>query len=133
MASQTEHWNDLRNRIQRACWALPYADYAEELRAVYERHMVIIDEVLDDLAPECEDEQYTETTSWHYEDELAALVAKAAELEPIIEARMEAEQHAQMLRDMGMTQEQYDAHEREQAQLARDRQRARMAARRAKG
>lgn len=133
MASQTEYWNKRRKVIERACWALPYADYAEELRAVYERHIVIIDEVLVDLAPECDDEQYTETTSWHYEDELKALEAKAAELEPVIEARMEAEEHARMLKDMGMTQEQYEAHEREQAQLARDRQRLRLVARRAKG
>lgn len=126
MAAQTDYWTNKRNRINRAYNALPVEEYTQELLKAYPRHLEIIDEILADLGPELDDEQYTETTSWQYEAELDALDKKEEELEPIVEARIEAEQHAEFLRDIGMTQEQYDEHERKLAEDARNRRNARI-------
>lgn len=108
--NSTDYWTNKKNHIIESKDNLSYEDYTKELLEVYSRHLEIIEEILEDLAPEAEDDQYCETTSWHYEEELKYLEKKTKELEPIVEARIEQERHQELLKDLGMTQEQYDVH-----------------------
>lgn len=128
MASQYDYWTKKKNEITRACDALPYEDYTQELITTYRRHIEIIEEILEELVIEFDDDQYTETTSWSYEEELTALNAKESELEPIVQQLVEAgeeraqqEEHQKLVSELGMTQEEYEANQKELAESARRR------------
>jgi thioester reductase-like protein len=120
--SQTDYWNKQKEEIEYSQNRLPYEDFTQELNKVYNRKLEIIEEILIDLAPEADDPQYTETTSWKYENELKELDEKQEKLEPIIQDLVEKKEHEDLLKDLGWTQEQYDEHNR---QLAEDRKKRR--------
>jgi len=117
--SSFDYWDKKRKRIKNASNWLSNDDYTKELRDVYERHLEIIEEILNDLAPESEDDQYTETTSWNYEDELKQLEKRTEELEEFVEEKDRQKEHQKLLKDMGMNQEQYETHIEEQRSIAR--------------
>ncbi len=115
MPAQYDYWNEKKDNIKDEYNHLPREDYTQELRDIYRRHIDIINEILEELQHEFNDEQYTETTSWRYEKELEELEKKAEELAPIIKEKVEAEEHKEFLKDIGMTQEQYDEHLKSQS------------------
>ncbi len=115
--SSFDYWKKKKKRIEHATNWLSNEDYTKELRDVYERHLEIIEEILDDLAPESEDDQYTETTSWNYEDELKQLEKRTEELEAFVEEKDKEKAHQKLLKEMEMTQEQYDVYIEEQREI----------------
>lgn len=119
MPAQYDYWSEKKDNIKYEYNRLPREDYTKELIEVYSRHIEIIDEILEELQHEFSDEQYTETTSWKYEKELEELEKKQEELEPIIKEKVEQEEHKEFLKDIGMTQEQYDEHLRTQSKSKR--------------
>lgn len=121
MTTGYEFWQKEQKEIQNAKDNLFFLDYTEELHEVYNRQLEIIDEILSDLYPQLEDDQYEGTTSWQYEDELKELKAKREKLEPIVEEKIEQEKHQELLKDLGMTQEQYDAHLKEVEEITKKR------------
>ena len=121
MATAYELWEKERNEIRDAQDSLFYVDYTEELHEVYSRYLEIIDEILIDLSPQLDDDQYEGMTAYDYEDELKELKAKREMLEPIVQEKIQQEKHAELLKDLGMTQEQYEAHLKEVEQLAKQR------------
>jgi hypothetical protein len=121
MATAYELWKKEHNEIRDAQDSLLYMDYTEELHNVYSRQLEIIDEILIDLSPQLDDDQYEGITSWQYEDELKELKEKRAELEPLVYARIEKDKHEDLLKDLGMTQEQYDAHLKEVDEMTKKR------------
>jgi hypothetical protein len=125
MAAQYDYWTEKKDYIKDSYNHLPYKEYAQELKEVYSRHLEIIEEILEELQHELSDEQYTETTSWKYEKELEELEKKQKELEPIVQEKKEQDEHQELLDAMGMTQEEYDAYEKEQSELAKKRRLAR--------
>ncbi len=120
--SQTDYWKKIETEIKRSQGGLPYEEVTQDLHQVYTRKLEIIEEILMDLGPEADDPQYTETTSWKYENELKELDEKQERLEPVMQEFMEKRDHEEMLRELGWTQEQYDEHNR---QLAEDRKKRR--------
>lgn len=108
--SQTDYWKKIEKEIKYSQGGLLYEDFTEALHQVYSRKLAIIEEILIDLSPEGDDPQYTETTSWVYEQELKELDAKQEKLEPIIKELIEKKENEDMLKDLGWTQEEYDAH-----------------------
>lgn len=60
-----------------------------QLHEIYDRKLVIFEDILMDLSPQLDDEQYCGTTSWGYEKELKELSIKQEELEKIIEVHHE--------------------------------------------
>lgn len=121
MTTGYELWEKERNEIRDAQDSLFYVDYTEELHAVYNRQLEIIDEILIDLSPQLDDDQYEGTTSWQYEEELKELKEKREKLEPIVMEKIEKEKHEELLKDLGMTQEQYDAHLKEVEEYSKQR------------
>lgn len=121
MTTGYELWEKERNEIRDAQDSLFYVDYTEELHAVYNRQLEIIDEILIDLSPQLDDDQYEGTTSWQYEEELKELKEKREKLEPIVMEKIEKEKHEELLKDLGMTQEQYDAHLKEVEESSKQR------------
>jgi hypothetical protein len=121
MATAYELWKKEHNEIRDAQDSLLYMDYTEELHKVYIRHLEIIDEILIDLSPQLDDDQYEGITSWQYEYELKELKEKRAELEPLVYARIEKDKHEDLLKDLGMTQEQYDANLKEVDEMTKKR------------
>lgn len=89
---------------------LPYEEHASNLRENYSRQIEIFDEILQEASYCLDDEQYCETTSWRYEDELDTLYKKATELEEKFETEHENFKHQNLLRDLGWTQEEFDEH-----------------------
>lgn len=132
MAAQYDSWTEKKNNIKYEYNRLPHKDYTKELMEVYDRHIEIIDEILEELQHEFSDDQYTETTSWKYEKELEELEKKQEELEPIIQKQMEEEEHQELLDAMGMTQEQYDDYLKVQAEEDKKRRLARIHGKRKK-
>jgi len=110
MATQYEQWQIEQKEIRYAQNSLLFAEYTKELHQVYDRYLEIIEEILIDLSPQLDDDQYEGITAYSYEDELKELKEKREKLEPIIEKKIEEEKHQELLKDIGMTQEQYDAH-----------------------
>lgn len=119
MPAQYDAWKEKKDNIKYEYNRLPREDYTKELMQVYDRHMEIIDEILEELQHEFSDEQYTETTSWKYEKELEELEKKQEELEPIVNEKVEIEEHKEFLKDIGMTQEEYDVYEKSQSKSNR--------------
>jgi Zn-dependent M32 family carboxypeptidase len=132
MPAQYDYWTEKKDNIKYSYNRLPYKDYTKELMEVYDRHMEIIDEILEELQHEFSDEQYTETTSWKHEKELEELEKKQEELEPIIKEKIEEDEHQELLEAMGMNQEQYDAYEKEQREEDKKRRLARIHGKRKK-
>src|SRR5690349_13093528 len=97
MPAQYDAWTEKKDNIKYEYNRLPNKDYAKELMQVYDRHMEIIDEILEELQHEFSDEQYTETTSWKHEKELEELEKKQEELEPIVKEKMEEDEHQELL------------------------------------
>lgn len=119
--SSYDYWNKQQKEIHNANYTLLYEDYTQELKSVYERKLEIIEEILIDLSPQLDDEQYEGTTSWQYEKELELLDKKQIELEPVVQKRIEIETHKQFLEDIGMSQVEYDKYLQEQDALAKQR------------
>lgn len=119
MPAQYDAWKEKKDNIKYKYNRLPSEDYTKELMEFYDRHIEIIDEILEELQHEFNDEQYTETTSWKYEKELEELEKKQEELEPIVNEKVEIEEHKEFLKDIGMTQEEYDAYEKSQSKSNR--------------
>lgn len=109
-----DYWDEQDKKIRRARNNLYHEDYTKELIDLYDRKLVIFEEILDDLAPQLSDDQYCGTTSWHYEDELKKLDERQEILEVSVQQRIEADEHKQFLKDIDMTQEQYDIYLKEQ-------------------
>lgn len=120
--TEYEYWEKQKKETRRSQGNLVYADYTKELHGIYDRKLEIFEDILGDLAPQLDDPQYSGTTSWRYEDELKLLNEKQEMLEPVIAEIIEKEEHENMLKDLGWTQEQYDEHNR---QLEADRRKRR--------
>jgi hypothetical protein len=119
MASQYDYWKKEEKELRYAQDSLIFTDYTEKLHEIYSRHLEIIEEILIDLAPQLDDDQYEETTSWQYENELKELKEKRETLEPIVMEKIEKEKHEELLKDLGMNQEQYDSYLKEQDEIAK--------------
>lgn len=124
MATAYELWEKKQKEIRYAQDCLFFTDYTKELYEVYSRQLEIIDEILIDLSPQLDDDQYEGTTAYDYEDELKELKAKREYLEPIVQEKIQQEKHAELLKDIGMTQEQYDAHMKEQEDAVKQRKKS---------
>lgn len=125
MAAQYDYWTEKKNNIKDEYNRLPREDYAKELSDTYSRHLDIIEEILEELQHELSDEQYTETTSWKYEKELEELEQKQEKLKPIVQQKIEEDEHQEFLDSIGMSQEQYDDYLKEQKELDKKRRLAR--------
>lgn len=121
MASEYEKWKKEQKDLRYVQDNLLFEDYTEELHNVYSRYLDIIEEILIDLSPQLDDDQYEGTTSWQYEDELKELKEKREKLEPIVDKRIKKEKHEELLKDLGMTQEQYDNHLKEVEEITKTR------------
>jgi hypothetical protein len=119
MVSQYDYWKKEEKELRYAQDCLIFTDYTEKLHEIYSRHLEIIDEILVDLAPQLDDDQYEETTSWQYEGELKELREKRQILEPIVMEKIEKEKHEELLKNLGMNQEQYDAYLKTQDETAK--------------
>lgn len=121
------YWEKEQKKIKNSKWSLIYADFTKDLHSVYDRKLEIIEDILSDLSPQLDDSQYSGITSWGYEDEIKNINNRQEELEPIVQETIERIEHEKMLMDLGMTQEQFDTHEkqaeegRKKSRLARHR------------
>lgn len=111
--TQHYYWTSKKKETIDSINHLPNQDFTKELKDVYLRQLEIFEEIILDLSPELDDPQYTETTSWSYEEELKNLYEKQKELEPIVEDEINNLNHQEFLKDIGMTQKEYENHLKE--------------------
>lgn len=108
-----EYWESKKKTIQRKMDELPLEDYSKDLNQNYQRQIEIFDDIFAEARMVFDDDQYTETTSWSYEDELKNLQKQQEELEEIFEEIYPKMEHQKLLNDLGWTEEQYNQHQKE--------------------